>query len=151
MKKSNQIIALLLLAAMLCVMACGCAGKQNGSKDSEMNDPNRDWEPIETKFGTLKYPDQFIDYVETEQKETEKGVSVLFRAKIGEKRIDMFEMTIGEGEGEAVGKLTGPDGVKRDVYLRFIELSDLSGLTEGEKNRVYAMQECLNFVIDNLK
>lgn len=141
-----RMVALLLLAAMLCTLACGCAA----SKDEE-NDPNRDWEPIETKCGTLRYPDQFIDYVQTKQTETGKGVNVLFQAKIGEKTIDMFEICIGEGSGESVGKLTGPDGTKRDVYLRFIELGDLSGLTEGETDRVYAMQESLNYVIDNLK
>lgn len=119
--------------------------------DPEMDDPARDWEPIDTKFGRLRYPDQFFDYLETEQTETNTEVKVLFRAAIGEKRIDLFEVTIG-GEGETpVGTLTGPDGTARNVYLRFIEIEDLSGLSAGESNRVYAMQESLNFVIDNLR
>lgn len=121
------------------------------TEDDELNDPNRDWEPIETKFGRLRYPDQFIDYIETEQQETDSSVQVLFRAVIGEKRIDLFEIGIGKGTGENVGSLTGPDGVKRDVFLQFFEIDDLSDLTEGETDRVYAMQESLNFVIDNLR
>jgi hypothetical protein len=70
---------------------------------------------------------------------------------IGEKKIDMFEIQIGSGEGDPVGKITDSEGVQRDVYLRFIEMEDLEGLTEGETNRVYAMQESLNFVIDTLR
>ena len=119
--------------------------------DPELSDPNRDWEPIDTPLGRLRYPDQFFDYIETEQQESENGLSVLFTAVIGEKRIQLFELLIGEGDGEPVGTLTGPDDVQRDVFLRFIEIEDLEGLTEGETNRVYAMQESLNFVIDNLQ
>ena len=121
------------------------------NEDPELSDPNRDWEPIETPFGRLRYPDQFFDYLETEQQESENGLRVLFSAVIGEKKIQLFELLIGEGDGEPVGSLTGPDDVQRDVFLRFIEIEDTEGLTEGETNRVYAMQESLNFVIDNLR
>ena len=120
-------------------------------EDPELTDPNRDWEPIDTKFGRLRYPDQFFDYLETEQTETETEIKVLFRAVIGEKRIDLFEVTIGDEAEDQVGTLTGPDGVVRGVFLRFIEIEDLNGLSEGETNRVYAMQESLNYIIDNLR
>lgn len=120
-------------------------------EDPELADPRRDWEPIETKFGRLRYPDQFFEFLETEQTESDNEVKVLFRAVIGEKRIDMFEVIIGGFGGDSVGTITGPDGTVRNVYLRFIEIEDLDGLTEGETDRVYAMQEALNFVLDSLK
>ena len=175
MKKYYHILSLLLLLTLLSALLCGCGKKQDPEsvapteepteetappeptpeeieeEDPELSDPNRTWEPIETKFGRLRYPDEFFDYLETEQSETEDTVTVLFRAKIGEKTIDLFEMSIGKGEGEAVGKVTGPDGQQRNLYLRFIELEGLDELTEGETNRVYAMQEALNFVMDTAK
>ena len=70
---------------------------------------------------------------------------------IRETKLDLFELSIGGGEGEPVGKITGTDGATRDLYLRLIELGDMSQLTEGEKDRVYAMQEALNFVLDHSK
>ncbi|MBR3383168.1 MAG: hypothetical protein IKG85_09080 [Clostridia bacterium] len=119
--------------------------------DPELDDPDRDWEPIETKYGRLKYPDDLFEFLETEQTEDGNVVKVLFRAVINEKKIDLFEIGINGGEGEPAGKLTGSDGVERTLYLRFIELDDLSDLTEGERDRVYAMQESLNFVLDHSK
>lgn len=120
-------------------------------EDTELSDPNRDWEPIDTKFGRLCYPDDLFEYLQTEQTETEEEVKVMFRAEIGDLQIDMFEITIGKNGDEPAGTITGPDNVMRDVYLRLIPIEDLSGLSEGEENRVYAMQEALNFVLDHLK
>ena len=175
MKKHLRILSLLLVVSLLAALMCGCGKKEEPEEpepeetpeaetvepvatpeeaeeeDLELSDPKRNWEPIETKFGRLRYPDDFFDYLETEQTETDESVMVLFRAKIGEKSIDLFEIGIGAGEDEPVAKITGPDGQQRDVYLRFIELEGLDGLTEGETNRVYAMQEALNFVLDTLK
>lgn len=148
MKKSRTIAALLIGVMLLLTFIAGCAAPKG--TDNEMNDPKRDWEPIETKFGRLRYPDDLFQFLETEQKEAEDTVAVMFRAAIGDRRIDLFELTIGNVTGEAAGKITGPDGVVRDVSLRFIPADDLSGLSEGEQNRVYAMQEALNFVLDHM-
>ena len=179
MRNGRQAAALILSLVVILVFIAGCGGEnepqvqpveeqaeptettepsdpeevsaEEPNEDPELSDPNRDWEPIETPFGRLRYPDQFFDYIETEQTENGDSLNVLFRAVIGEKKIDMFEIQIGSGEGDPVGKITDSEGVQRDVYLRFIEMTDLEGLTEGETNRVYAMQESLNFVIDTLR
>ena len=172
MKKCKGAIILLLLCGLFLLTSCGGSGLPSEATpgqsaeheagpekteetavltDPELSDPDRDWEPIDTKFGRLCYPDDLYEYLQTEQTETKDGVKVMFRAAIGDNQIDLFELTIGETGGESAGRITGPDDVVRDVYLRFIPLEDLSGLSEGEANRVYAMQEGLNYVLDHLK
>ena len=174
MKKLVCAFALLLSGAMLLSGLAGCgtrtpSGTETSAtsgtaseteapatsdtvSETETEDPDRDWEPVKTKFGTFRFPDQWFDFLETEQSETEDAVTVLFRAVIGDRKIDLYELTVGAGEGEAAGTLTGPDGIGRGVYVRLLELPDLSGLglSEGETDRVYAMQESLNSVIDSL-
>ena len=166
MKRIRHGLILLLIGALVLISFCGCgrdtqisepketAGNQAGTDntvDNELSDPTRDWEPVETKYGRLRYPDDFYDFLETEQTEDGDTLKVLFRAVIRETKLDLFELSIGGGEGEPVGKITGTDGTTRDLYLRLIELGDMSQLTEGEKDRVYAMQEALNFVLDHSK
>lgn len=164
MKKTRFVLILLLLSVLL--LTCGCSkdAKADATKrqtdvqagtettgDPELADPNRDWEPIDTEYGRLRYPDDFFEFLETEQKKDGNTLTVLFRAVIRDVKIDLFELSIGGGEGDPVGKLTGPDGTVRDLYLRFFELDNLSELTDGEKDRVFAMQEALNFVLDHSK
>ena len=174
MKKKVLLIAVILVFALLAASLSSC-GKQAAESIDEtpaaqitempapaeaaeteepvVTEEPRDWEPVETKFGDLRYPDQWFDSLETEQTETDDSVTVAFRAKVNEQSFDLFDVCIGQNavEGEAVGVLTGPDGVQREAFLRFHELGEITGLNEGETNRVYAMQEALNFVIDNLK
>lgn len=119
--------------------------------DPELNDPNRDWEPIDTKFGRLRYPDDLFEYLQTNQTETEDSVSVLFTAEIQGNKIDLFEIVINSEAEQSAGKITGPDGVQREVHMNFIQLNTPGELSDGETDRLYAMQEALNFVLDHLK
>ena len=57
---------------------------------------------------------------------------------------------IGDFEGGPVGQLTDTDGVKHNVFITMEEI-DVSGLTEGEQNRLFAMQKEINFIIENLE
>lgn len=166
MRSTKTVLIVILLGVLLLAIISGCgrdADNKNTTrqtnvqigteetKDAELSDPTRDWEPIETKLGRFRYPEDLFDYLETEQTESGNTLKVLFRAVIRDVKIDLFEFDIGGGEGEPVGKITGTDGVVRDLYLRFIELQNLSELSDGERNRVYAMQEALNFVLDHSK
>ena len=165
MKKYTVMLAALIVCLVLTVSLAGCGAQPGPAEDPSAStasipenpadttlDPDRDWEPIDTKFGTFRYPDQWFDSLETEQNETENAVSVLFRAVVDGQKFDLYELTVKAGDGDGAGTITGPDGVKRDVYVRIIELPDLSGsgLNDGEINRVYAMQESVNNVLDTL-
>ena len=56
------------------------------------------------------------------------------------------------GEGaNSVGTLTDSAGTSRNVSINVDEIVQDPDLTEGEQNRLYAMQEDLNYLIDNLK
>ena len=156
MKKQRKITALLFACVLFTGMLFGCAsgsktsGSEDGGESAAAIEADIDRVPIETKYGTLYYPEQWMESLETEQTEADESLEVLFRAKIGEQQIDLFALTIGDGADDSAGTLTGPDGVKRDVHVKLLELPDLSGLSEGEMNRVYAMQEAVNDVLDSL-
>lgn len=106
---------------------------------------------INTPYGDLHYPEQWTEFIKTDQKEEEDSVIVTFEAEINGTVYPLFEVTIGKENGTAVGELTDADGVKRTVYMKAGELSEDPLLTEDEQNRLYAMQEDLNYVIDHLE
>ena len=89
--------------------------------------------------------------METEQNVTDDAVEVSFYAQINDMNYTLFYVTIGPGEGTCVGELTGPDGVKREVFVRSNEMEEVPELSESERNRLYAMQEDINYIIENLK
>ena len=63
----------------------------------------------------------------------------------------LYTSLIGDDSSEVVGSLTDDTGTQRNVYLHVDELPADSGLEETEQTRFYAMQEDLNYLIDNLK
>lgn len=162
----KRIVVGILIMAAISVSLLGCASNTNASETGsgtetgtgaatnlaakETLDPQRDWEPVTTEYGDLKYPDDFYEFLETEETKDGDNLRVLFRAIINENKYDMFTLIIGEAEGEIVGTLTDSAGTKRNVYVEFHELGDTSALSESESNRLYAMQESLNYVLDNL-
>lgn len=74
-----------------------------------------------------------------------------FETKSGEETYELFKVLIGDDSSEVVGSLTDDTGTQRNVYLHVEELPADSGLEETEQTRFYAMQEDLNYLIDNLK
>ena len=62
----------------------------------------------------------------------------------------MFQVTIGDSEDALVGELTDSSGTKRNVYMSVVEIEPSEELSEEEQQRVYAMQEDLNYLIDHL-
>ena len=175
----RRILALLLCIAMVCVLfACGNdagqdadpqqtdgAGSQDPTGDATVNenpveDPSEeettrpeDLPPIavETAYGTLYFQGQWEEFMVVEQVETENGVTVNFSAAFNGNTYPLFVFCIGEGEGVLVGTVTDNAGNTYDVFASMMELEISDDLTDVETNRLYAMQEDINFVIDNLK
>lgn len=106
---------------------------------------------IDTEYGDLYYPEQWAEYLKTEQKMSNDSLQVFFSAHMGDKDIPMFQVTIGESGDTKVGELTDDSGTKRAVYMNAPELEGLDDLSEAEQHQIYAMQEDLNYVIDHLK
>ena len=63
----------------------------------------------------------------------------------------MFQVVVGDSDEVEVGTLTDESGTQRKVYMKVTELEEEDALTDTEQNRLYAMQEDLNYVIDHLK
>ncbi len=110
-----------------------------------------DYIAIGTQYGVLYYPEQWDEFLVTTQIPSGDVITVAFAAAIGEGEYPIFQVSIGGGEGVEVGVLTDEAGNQRAVYLNVDEILEYPELTEGEQQRLYAMQEDLNYLIDNLK
>ena len=152
-------IGYLLCVALLCGLLAGC-GNDNVSK--EQNVPKEQNEAtstaaipedvvVHTDYGDLHYPERWQEYVTIRQEQNGNTIAVTFETKSGEKTYELFKVVIGDGSGSVVGSLTDATGTQRNVYLQVEELPADSSLEETEQTRFYAMQEDLNYLIDNLK
>lgn len=106
---------------------------------------------ISTEFGTLYFPSEWIDDVLTQEEDGDSSCSVTFSAEIDGARYELFTVSIDENEENSVGTLTDADGNARAVSIEAYDLGDLSALSEEEQDQLYAMQEALNVVVENLK
>lgn len=106
---------------------------------------------VGTPYGDLYYQSMWSDCMKTEQTRNGDALEVSFSTQINGKAYLLFVVVIGPGDGTPAGELTDAEGTKREVSVRFEELAESPELTEGERNRLYAMQEEINYVIDNLK
>lgn len=152
---------------LLCVLLAGCSAGESGSSDKQQEGiavehtagsvesaptvEELEESKIETAYGTLYYPKQWEEYVTTEQQENGDTIVVSFVATLHNTSYRLFEVTIGGTEGAAAGELTDNGGTKRTVYMQVYELEGDSELTATERNRLYAMQEDLNYLIDHLE
>lgn len=106
---------------------------------------------VSTQAGDLRFPEQWTDLISTRQETSEGVTNVVFETEIQGTTYELFELNIGGGEGQLAGSITDASGVQREVYVVLHDISDAAGLTESEQNRLLAMQEDVNYVIDNLK
>ncbi|MDI9242490.1 hypothetical protein [Fusibacillus kribbianus] len=157
----------LVSSILLCVLLAGCSAGESGSSDKQQEGiavehtagsvesaptvEELEESKIETAYGTLYYPKQWEEYVTTEQQENGDTIVVSFIATLHNTSYRLFEVTIGGTEGAAAGELTDNGGTKRTVYMQVYELEGDSELTATEQNRLYAMQEDLNYLIDHLE
>ena len=153
------IVLLAVVAALNFMPGLGNAPSQDGNQTKLPNGASTTTQgaamdycvPVETVYGTLYYQDQWIDYMVVQQQQSGNTLTVKFQAQIADVVYSLFTLTIGEPTEAAIGKITDGSGTKRDVVASMDELGDLSELSEEEKNRLYAMQEDINFVIENLR
>lgn len=106
---------------------------------------------VSTKYGNLYYQDQWEDVMITELTEKDTCVVVDFVAEINGVRYPLFCVILGQSEGDPVGQITDAQGGKHDVFVHMEEIGGIADLTEGEQNRLFAMQEEINFVIESLE
>lgn len=106
---------------------------------------------IGTAYGDLYYPAQWEEFLQVDQTEDGESVQVAFSGKVDETLYPLFTIIIGSGDGVSAGTLTDKDGTQHEVYVQIREVTGNAALSQIELNRLYAMQEDLNYLIDNLK
>ena len=67
------------------------------------------------------------------------------------KTYTLFDLSIGEEVGQLAGTLTDKRGTSRDVYITVYDLGDISKLAQDKQDQLYAMQEAVNVIVENLK
>ena len=150
-------VSMLLCVIFVCGLLAGCGGDkaQNVKKEQSGSTAPADVPPeglaVHTGYGDLYYPERWQEYVTIRQEQNGNTIAVTFETKSGEETYELFKVLIGDDSSEVVGSLTDDTGTQRNVYLHVEELPADSGLEETEQTRFYAMQEDLNYLIDNLK
>lgn len=143
-----------LAGLMLLTLLTGCAKKSPLPQETDTKTQTPEgMMAITTEFGNLYYPDQWREFVSVDEQSSENATTLSFKAKIGDAVYPLFEVEIGEGAetSNAIGTLTDDKGIGRNVYASMEDLPDTSQLSEEELDRLYAMREGLNDLIENLK
>lgn len=107
---------------------------------------------IDTGYGRLFFPEQWAELLRTEREAGEGYVKITFSAALDGTVYPLFEIAVGDYDGGShVGSLTDGNGVARNVRMELISLRDVTDLPEGELDRLYAMQEDVNYLINGIK
>ena len=152
--------ALLLILCLLLSAFTGCrkgktedpAPTEKNSTQAEETEDQSGLAEIETKYGSLFIPQKFADAIDTEiTSNGEDTCKVAFSATQEKQSYDLFEICIGEESGQLVGTLTDENGIQRNVYASVFDLGSMESLSTDEQDQLYAMQEAVNVVAENLK
>lgn len=134
---------LFITCLLLCVLLMGaCSAKKEPEQVEAIS--------VETIYGTLYYPEQWAEFAQIDQEEEDGVVSVFFSAAFDDEHYSLFTVKIDGSDGAYAGQITDKSGDTHDVRVIMEKLNGIDELPENEKNRLYAMQEDLNFVIEHL-
>lgn len=106
--------------------------------------------PVKTPYGTLYYQDQWQECMVVEQIEGDGFITVIFEAEINAVRYPLFKLMIGSDPEQSIATVTGDDGQQYGVSVVLDEIGIYDALSSEQQNRLYAMQEEINFILANL-
>lgn len=150
---------MLLVICSIVGLLAGCGKKTMESpadsvvKASESAPPEEETEDlsklseINTDFGTLYIPQKYEQLLKTEV----DNDTVKFSTEQDGKTYILFSLSIGEEAGQLAGTLTDKRGTSRDVYVTVYDFGDISELAQDKQDQLYALQEVVNVVVENLK
>lgn len=159
------IAAALMILLCFSMAACGTGDDEDAVQGSEISsdssavqsetDGSSEDESslmtIETQYGSLYYPAEWEDALETSETLENETDSVVFAVTADDQEYTLFIVMICDAEGDSVGAVTDDSGQTRNVFIDISELPDLSDLSEEEQDQLYAMQEAVNVLIENLQ
>lgn len=154
----KKVMATLIAVLMLSALFSGCAPENEESSVpntsgtySAVRPEGNAYVIVETPYGELYYQDQWEEFMRVEQTQDGSVLRVAFSADINAKIYALFTLEIGGGTGAKLGQLTDANGTKRTVYATVHTIAEDSELSADELNRLYAMQEDINYVMQYLK
>lgn len=109
-----------------------------------------DYLAVDTDFGQLRYPDQWVEFAKATQSQKDGNEVISYDAIVDGKTYHLFNIIIGDSNLPVVGTTVGKDGTERNVYVEAEELAGIDDLPENVQERLHAMQEDVNYIIDNL-
>lgn len=107
--------------------------------------------PVETEHATFYFPVEYAGKLQFTLIEAEEGMMMLATTMVGETEVELYFVALGmiEMDGVCLGKLQDDAAGELSIYLMPAEL-ELEGLMEEELSRVYALQESMNILLDQL-
>ena len=151
-------VMLLVICSIVSLFA-GCGKKTPEStadpavNQSESMPPEEEFEDtttlseINTGCGTLYIPQKYEQLLKAEV----DSDTIKFITEQDGKTYTLFDLRIGKEVGQLAGTLTDKRGTSRDVYVTVYDLGDISELAQDKQDQLYAMQEAVNVVVENLK
>lgn len=150
--KLSHIFKFVVSTLVVCTIVCiftGCSGKSN--TDVSQVEETGKLSEIKTGLGTLYIPKKYEQLMQTNINDGDGSCTIDFFSVLDGKQYDLFEISIGEEKGQYVGTITGKKGDSHDVFVEVYDLGDISGLPQDKSDQLYAMQEAVNTVVENLK
>ena len=129
--------------------------KKEEVKQDKEEQTNGKWEMddeniiIKTPIGKLYYPEMWQETLDVTVKESKDSYSVKYFETNGKYKVELFTIGIGNGsKGDLLGYYND-GGKKVGVYLSMAEI-DEDKLTGLNPEKVYVMQEDVNYLLENL-
>lgn len=105
---------------------------------------------LDTPYCVLRFPSRWAENLLTEVEKAD-GYSVHFYGKFGSyEKQRLFTVHFGGSAGAFFGKVKDADGNMVEVRISAYELNLDESWSSEESARIYAMQEDLNYLLDNL-
>ena len=121
---------------------------QNGNSETS---PNGEYVVVSTPYGNLKYSEQWSEFMHVYQQNEENAALVSFSAAFNETEYPLFTIILGEYDAEVIAEIQDANGQKHNVYVLLSDLNITEELTEDEINRLYAMQEEINEILQRIE
>lgn len=106
---------------------------------------------IETPYCHLQYPGQWAEDLRTEITGQMPEAVVSFYGAVAQEEQLLFKLYFCGAEGFPVGIFETEDGLMMDVTLEIAELDLKDSWPQEEIDRICAMQEAMNYVLDGMK
>lgn len=106
---------------------------------------------ISTPIGNFYYSKAWEEYAEIKYISDGQSFTAVIQATIGNYRADIMAIHLdNDQDGNIIGSAPDADGNRRKICLELYEIDTGSGLSQSEFDTLYAMQEGVNQIIEQI-